>query len=176
MVFGRRFHAPITVWCGRYKFGRDDQFFPRAVAIGQKYVDQKLEKRPSEARFFEELEALRRDAPPGLEALADQLEHRWRHPACPPSLYVVTFTLCAPEGGALVGREGSHESRLLCTKVGKAKHFDRGSNPAVQNREAQTSQHLEAVTSPARRDLRRRLRHVVGAPRSRICKSERLAC
>ena len=36
--------------------------------------------------------------------------------------YVVTFTLCAPEGGALVGRGGRHVPRLLCTKVGKAKH------------------------------------------------------
>jgi hypothetical protein len=117
-----RADAPLTAWCGRYQFGRDDLFFPRAVAIGQTYVDQRPEKRPSEASFLEDLEALRGGAPPDLEALVDQLEHRWTHPACPPSLYVLTFTLCAPEGGALISHGGRLVSRLLCTKVGKAEH------------------------------------------------------
>src|SRR5437867_7384171 len=101
-----RADASRAVWYGRYEFGRDDLFFPQAVAIGRTYVDKKPEKRPLEASFLEDLEALRADAPPGLEGLLDQLEHRWRHPGCPPSLYVVTCILCAPEGGALIGRGG----------------------------------------------------------------------
>jgi hypothetical protein len=54
--------------------------------------------------------------------LLDQLEHRWRRPDCPPSLYVVTCTLRAPRHGALVANTGNLVEALLCAKPGSAMH------------------------------------------------------
>jgi hypothetical protein len=53
--------------------------------------------------------------------LVDQVEHRWLHPDSPKSLYVLTCTLLAPEGGALVAADGELVPELACTKVGEAK-------------------------------------------------------
>jgi hypothetical protein len=66
--------------------GRDDSFFPSVVTVARKYVDKKPEQRPPEARFREELDGLRSIAPVDGQVLLDQLEHRWRHPLCSPSL------------------------------------------------------------------------------------------
>jgi len=118
----RRGDAPVTVWCGNYRFGRDDFFLPWAATVARKYVDKKPEQRPPEARFREELERLRGIAPADGRVLLDQLTHRWRHPDCPPSLYVVTCTLRAPDGWTLVDDAAKPVQELFCTKVGQARH------------------------------------------------------
>src|SRR5437868_2291402 len=98
--------APIAVWCGNYAFGDDDYFFPSVVTIARKYVDKEPERRPPEPRFREELEGLSGIAPVDAQGLLDQLEHRWRHPHSPASLYVLACTLRAPERGALLDDTG----------------------------------------------------------------------
>lgn len=120
MPLKRRRAAPIAVWCGDYRYGGEDFFFRQAVAAGRKYVDKTPEQRPPERPFREELERLRSIAPAEGSVLLDQLEHRWRHPDCPPSLYVVTCTLSAPEGGAMVAGAAESVQELLCSKVGAA--------------------------------------------------------
>jgi hypothetical protein len=111
----------LTVWHGEYAFGQDDAFFPAAVLLARKYSDREPDRRPPEAEFRKALEALRTTAPEEANVLLDQIEHRWHHPDCPPALYVLTLTLSAPEGGALVGSDGQHVQELVCTKVGEAK-------------------------------------------------------
>ncbi len=117
----RRGDGPVTVWCGNYRFGRDDSFFPRFVKVARKYADKEPDQRPEEARFRKAMESLRGDAPTDGQVLLDQLDHRWRHPDCPACLYVLTCTLCAPDHGALVDDAGRLVQELLCTKVGRAK-------------------------------------------------------
>lgn len=112
----------MTVWCGSYRFGRDDSFFPSVVSVARKYVDKRPDQRPPEARFREELDSLRSIAPVDGQVLLDQLEHRWRHPLCSPSLYVLTCRLYAPDRGTLVADSANPVQELLCTKVGQARH------------------------------------------------------
>jgi hypothetical protein len=112
---------PVTVWCGNYAFGRDDSVFPNVVDAARKYADKDPGQRPEEARFREEIESLRGVVPTDGQVLLDQLEHRWRHPYCPPCLYVLTCTLRAPEHGVLLDAAGEPVEELLCTKVGQAK-------------------------------------------------------
>jgi hypothetical protein len=64
---------------------------------------------------------LRGVAPVDGHVLLDQLDHRWRHPDCPASLYVLALRLRAPDRGALVAENGQLVQELLCTKVGQAK-------------------------------------------------------
>src|SRR4051812_3811848 len=106
---------PIIAWCGNYRFGRDESFAHWAQALAR-FVDPTPEKR-KQACFREELDRLRPGVPAdGREVLA-QLEHRWRHPKCSASLYVMT---CALEG---VLDDGGHPAQaVVCTKVGEAKH------------------------------------------------------
>lgn len=104
-----------------YAFGRDDSVFPNVVNAARKYADKEPGQRPEEARFREEMESLRGVVPTDGQVLLDQLKHRWRHPDCPPCLYVLTCTLCAPEHGALIDDAGKLVEKLLCTKVGQAK-------------------------------------------------------
>ena len=111
----------LSVWHGEYAFGRDDAFFPAAVLLARKYSDKGPDQRPPDAEFRKALEALRETAPEEGHVLLGQLEHRWRHPDCPPALYVLTLTLSAPQGVALVGGDGQHVQELVCTKVGEAK-------------------------------------------------------
>jgi hypothetical protein len=111
----------LTVWHGEYAFGQDDSFFPEAADLARKYADREPGKRPTNADFRKALDALRETAPKDGHVLLDQIEHRWLHPDCPPALYVLTLTLSAPEGGALVAADGECVQELLCTKVGKAK-------------------------------------------------------
>jgi hypothetical protein len=111
----------LTVWSGEYAFGQDDSFFPAAVLLARKYSDKEPDRRRPEDEFRDALEALRSTAPKEGHVLLDQLEHRWRHPDCPPALYVLTLTLSAPDGGALVGADGQPVQGLVCTKVGEAK-------------------------------------------------------
>jgi hypothetical protein len=118
----RRGDAPIAVWSGSYRFGDDDSFFPAVVKFAREYADKKLERRPPEARFLEELESLRSIAPLAGQVLLDQIEHRWRHPLCLPSLYVLTCTLRAPARGSLVEDSANLAQEILCTKVGQARH------------------------------------------------------
>jgi hypothetical protein len=101
-VRSQRDDAPITVWCGSHRFGSDDSFFRSVITVARKYADKEPNERPSEVRFYEALEGLRDVAPADGHVLLDQVEHRWRHPHCPPSLYVLALTLCAPDGGGLV--------------------------------------------------------------------------
>ena len=117
----RRDAAPVSVWCGNYRFGRDDSFFPRVVTVARKYVDKEPEQRPPEDRFRREMEILRGIAPRDGGALLDQLEHRWEHPLCSAALYVMTCTLRAPDRGALVAPGDHVVQELLCTKVGQAR-------------------------------------------------------
>jgi hypothetical protein len=111
----------LTAWHGDYAFGRDDTFFPTAVLLARKYADKEPDQRPPEVEFRKALDALRETAPQEGNALLDQIEHRWRHPHCPPALYVLSLTLSAPQGGALVAGDGQHVSELVCSKVGEAK-------------------------------------------------------
>jgi len=111
----------LTVWHGDYAFGQDGVFFPAAVRLARKYADKEPNQRPPEAEFRKALVALRETAPQEGNVLLDQIEHRWRHPDCPPALYVLTLTLSAPRGGALVAADGQHVPKLVCTKVGEAK-------------------------------------------------------
>jgi hypothetical protein len=111
----------IIVWRGNYRFGRNDSFYKHAVKLG-KDVDKRPAERPSEEYFREQLEGLRRIAPVNGRGLLDQLEFRWEHPDCKVALYVVTLTLSAPDGGALVGEAGEPMEVLPCIKVGKAMH------------------------------------------------------
>jgi hypothetical protein len=117
----RRSVCPITVWCGDYQFGSDDSFFPAVVKVARKCVDKEPEVRPPEARFREALEGLRGIAPVDGQVLLDQLEYRWRHPYCPPSLYVMTCTLRAADKQTLVADAANPVRELRCTKVGQAK-------------------------------------------------------
>jgi hypothetical protein len=78
------------------------------------------------------MESLRSIAPVDGQVLLDQLEHRWRHPRCPPSLYVLTCTLCAPDRGALVADDGNFVQELFCTKVGQAKRTVAARFPAYK--------------------------------------------
>lgn len=111
----------ITVWCGNYGFRCDDPFFTGVVKAGRDYADKEPEQRPPEKTFRKELERLRTRAPDDALVLLDQLEHRWKYPACPPALYVLTCTLLAPDGGSVVDEDGRRREKLLCTKVGRAK-------------------------------------------------------
>jgi hypothetical protein len=111
----------LTVWSGDYAFGLDDVFFPRAVLLARKYSDREPDRRPPEDEFRNALDVLRERAPEEGQVLLDQIDHRWRHPDCPPALYVLTLTLSAPPGGALVAGDGQHVQELVCTKVGEAK-------------------------------------------------------
>lgn len=111
----------ITAWCGNYGFKRDDSFFMEVVKAGRDYADREPGQRPTEEALRAEMERLRGTAPEDALVLLDQLEHRWKHPACPPALYVLTCTLLAPEGGFLVGEDERRKEKLLCTKVGQAK-------------------------------------------------------
>jgi hypothetical protein len=111
----------LTVWHGDYAFGRDNTFFPAAVLLARKYADKEPDERPPEVEFRKALDTLRGTAPQESHALLDQIEHRWLHPHCPPALYVLTLTLSAPQGGALVAADGQHVPELVCTKVGEAK-------------------------------------------------------
>jgi hypothetical protein len=124
--------APITVWCGDYRFGEDNSFFPSVVKIARKYVDKELRTAATEVHFREALEALRRIAPFDGKILLDQLEHRWKHPDCPPSLYVLTCTLCAPDRGALLDHDANLVQELVCTKVGQAKRTVAARFPAYK--------------------------------------------
>jgi hypothetical protein len=124
--------APIAVWCGDYAFGDDDSFFPSVVTVARNYVDKEPERRPSEPRFRQALEALSNIAPREGQGLLDQLEHRWRHPHSPASLYVLACTLRAPEQGALVDDTGKFVQELLCTKVGQAKRTVAARLPAYK--------------------------------------------
>jgi hypothetical protein len=112
--------SPVIVWCGNYRFGRDDSFFPSVVTVARKYADKEPGVRPPAVHFHEALERLRDIAPPDGHVLIDQLEHRWDHPSCPPALYVLACTLRAPDQGALVAGSGRSVRRLACTKVGEA--------------------------------------------------------
>jgi len=116
-VEDRRFN----LWCGDYPFGKDSSFFPKLVAAARRFSDKEPEDRADEERFREVLENLRAAAPTATEGLVDQVEHRWRHPHCPKALYVLTCTLLAPDGGALVSADGELVPELVCTKVGEAK-------------------------------------------------------
>jgi hypothetical protein len=123
---------PIAVWCGNYAFGDDDSFLPSVVTVARKYVDKEPERRPPEPRFREELEALNGIAPVESQGLLDQLDHRWRHPHSPASLYVLACTLRAPERGALVDETGKFVQELRCTKVGQAKRTVAARLPAYK--------------------------------------------
>lgn len=112
----------MAVWCGNYRFGQDESFFPLLVSAARRYPDKEPEERLPEEQFRESLEGLREIAPPETVGLLDQLEHRWEHPHCPPALYALTCTLRAPDQGALVSDSGELVQELLCTKVGQAKH------------------------------------------------------
>src|SRR5215211_1426011 len=118
----RRDDHRIAVWCGEYEFGLDDSFYRALVSVARKFADKRPDARPPEALFRDELESLRRVAPSDAQGLLDQLEHRWQHPDCPASLYVVTCTLRAPHGGYLVSEDGAHVQELACTKVAQAEH------------------------------------------------------
>jgi hypothetical protein len=111
----------LMVWSGEYAFGQDDVFFPAAVLLARRYSDKEPEQRPPENEFRDALELLRSTAPEEGQVLLDQLEHRWWQPTCPPALYVLTLTLSAPDGGALVAADGQRVQELVCTKVGQAK-------------------------------------------------------
>jgi hypothetical protein len=111
----------VTVWCGNYRFKRDDQFFLGVVKAGRDYADREPGQRPTETAFRAEMDRLRDMAPDGGVVLLDQLEHRWKHPDCPPALYVLTCTLLAPEGGFVLDTAGTRRQKALCTKVGRAK-------------------------------------------------------
>src|SRR5688572_30207530 len=102
----------IAVWCGNYGFKRGDPFFMRVVKFGRVYADKEPGQRLSEETFRKELERLRGEAPEGALVLLDQLEHRWKHPACPPALYVLTCTLLAPQEGFVVGEDGRRREKL----------------------------------------------------------------
>lgn len=111
----------LRVWHGYYAFGQDNTFFPAAVLLARKYADKEPDQRPPEVEFRKALDALRETAPKGGTALLDQIEHRWLRPDCPPALYVLSLTLSAPQGGALIAADGQHVQELVCTKVGEAK-------------------------------------------------------
>jgi hypothetical protein len=116
----RALQGGVKVWCGDYQFGGDDLFLHRAASVGRRYVDREPESRPPKVAFREALEDLRDDAPLEGQALIDQLVHRWANPDSPPCLYVLTCTLRAPEGAALLDG-GARVKELVCTKVGRAK-------------------------------------------------------
>jgi hypothetical protein len=111
----------VTVWCGNYSFRRDDPFFMEVVKAGRDYADKEAGQRPSEDAFRAEMGRLRGTAPEDALVLLDQMEHRWKQPACPPALYVLTCTLLAPDDGFVVDESGRRKKKLLCTKVGRAK-------------------------------------------------------
>jgi hypothetical protein len=112
---------PAEYWFGNYQFGRDRSFFAEVVNVARRYVDREPDRRPSDASFQTELGRLRSIASKAGRGLVDQLEHRWLHPDCPPALYVITYTLRAPAGEALVDEDERLVQELPCTKLGKAK-------------------------------------------------------
>lgn len=116
----RRSVVATSVWCGTYGFGRDDHFFPAAVAAARRYADKEPDRRPPEGRYREELARLRSIAPPEGQVLLDQLDQRWEDPNCPPALYVVTLTLRAPDGACLFDGTDRPVNELRCTKLGQA--------------------------------------------------------
>jgi hypothetical protein len=123
----RKGNSAINVWCGNYWFGRgDDSFFGSAVLAARKYAGKHSKyDQSSKARFRDTLDDLRSISPVDGTVLLDQLEHRrehpWEHPECPAALYVLACKLHAPDGGALVSRNGRLVQQLLITKVGEAK-------------------------------------------------------
>jgi hypothetical protein len=111
----------VTVWCGNYRFAREDPFLARAVKTGRTYVDPYVRGSPVSAEHFRaEMQALRKMAPADGRVLLDELEHRWANHQAPPALYVLTCEVCVPDRCELVAGEEEFGQAALSTKVGKA--------------------------------------------------------
>jgi hypothetical protein len=113
--------ASMTVWSGRYEFGRDPKFL-RSVAVlaRAERTRDRVEPNLRPAEFFRaRFEELRRAAPKQGVVLFDHMVHRCSHPNCPPCLYALTCTLRASRTEVLLNERGRRVTEVTGTKVGQ---------------------------------------------------------
>lgn len=120
-VRDRANESTVAVWCGDYPLRRDDAFFVNAVRTGRLADEKARGKNVSVDRFDAAIEALRIEAPREGRVLVDEIEHRWRYPDAPPTLYVLTCEMAAEDGSILASKSSDLGPTAASTKVGQAK-------------------------------------------------------